>query len=549
LADIRLELTANEFERWIGKEGQRRTCTLHAIRFAQVLSRHITVQGTIMNEWDERIRAHRVWTEMKTLGPIIDRATAAEDLAPETVAGLGRIRAVLAYCGKRLAAADPIITLPQPLDTITNNLVVVQNELTAFVSDKDPAHVVTANGAADAALLPIAQIPGAYSSEELGALVATATEYRTTIQQALTNAKKQVQQFNSVMQESLAKLSSASEESRVKLDARLEDSSKGLTATTESLQASLTALAASIQAEQQKLAQIVSDQQGQFSTAQEARSKEFTEGLRLAVEGYTRLVTDYQGQFSVAQDTRSKEYAAAELARQNKYNETIAEFSKKLADQDTEFTKQRTAVVTASELELAGLVSEYRNDAAKIVEDIEEKQKHVEKLVGVIGNLGVTSGYLRVANQARWALWGWQATTLTALVTLSWLAYKTLGALEDSSGHFTWGGFAARALLLVSLGVIAAYSGTQADKLFGEERRNRKLALELEAIGPYLAPLPVEEQNKFRLQIGELSFGRDPEPHVHRKSPASIADLLNSKETKDFLKLLIEAGVKAKDLK
>ena len=123
------------------------------------------------------------------------------------------------------------------------------------------------------------------------------------------------------------------------------------------------------------------------------------------------------------------------------------------------------------------------------------------------------------------------------------------GVLEGVGGHFNWGGFAARALLLLSLGVIAAYSGTQADKLFGEERRNRKLALELEAIGPYLAPLPVEEQNKFRLQIGELSFGRDTESHVHRKSPASVIDLLKSKESRELLQLIIEAGTKAKELK
>jgi hypothetical protein len=502
-----------------------------------------------MSEWDDRIRTHRVWTVMATLGPTIDSALAMENLAPGTVAALERIRAVLAYCGKRLAAADPLITHPQPLDLIATYLASVDSELAKFVAGRDADHVANANRLADDTLLPIAQIPGAYSPEELGALVATTTEYRATIQQALTSAKKQVQQFNSAMQESLSKLNSTSEESLVKLNVRLEDSSKGLTATTESLQESLTKLAVSIQTEQQTLAQIVSDQQGQFSTAQETRGKEFSEGLRLATEGYTKLVVEYQGQFSVAQDTRSKEYAAAELARQNKYNETVADSAKKLADQDTEFTKQRVAFVAASEQDLARLVVEYGQKATKVLEDIELKQKHVEKLVGVIGNLGVTSGYLRVANQARVALWGWQAATLGSLITLSVLAYRTLGMLEGAGGHFSWGGFAARALLLVSLGVIAAYSGTQADKLFGEERRNRKLALELEAIGPYLAPLPVEEQNKFRLQIGELSFGRDPEPHVHRKSPASVADLLNSKETKEFLRLLVEAGIKAKDLK
>jgi hypothetical protein len=482
---------------------------------------------------------------METLGPIIDSALAIEDLPPETTAGLERIKAVLTYSGKRLAAADPLITLPQPLDSIASHLASVSNALTAFVSDKDPAQVAAASLAADAALSPLAQIPGAYSSEELGALVGTTTEYRATVQQALANAKKQIQQSNTVLEDSLSKLNSTTDDGLAKLNARLEDSSKSVTSTAESLQASLAQLAASIQTEQQKLAQIVTDQQGQFSTAQETRSKEFTEGLRLAVEGYTKLVTDYQGQFSVAQDTRSKEYAAAELVRQNKYNETIADFSKKLADQDAEFTKQRAAFVAASEANLAGLVSEYENKAAKVLEDIEEDKKRVEKLVGVIGNLGVTSGYLRVANQARVSMWLWQGATLGSLVTLSMLAYKTLGVLEDG-GHFSWGGFAGRALMLVSLGVIAAYSGTQGDKLFGEERRNRKLALELEAIGPYLAPLPIDEQNKFRVLMGELSFGRDPDPHVHRKSPASVIDLLKSKESKELLQLIIDLGTKGK---
>jgi hypothetical protein len=132
---------------------------------------------------------------------------------------------------------------------------------------------------------------------------------------------------------------------------------------------------------------------------------------------------------------------------------------------------------------------------------------------------------------------------------LSLLAYKTLGLLEIGDGRFNWGGFAGRALLLVSLGVIAAYSGNQADKLFVDEKRNRKLALELEAIGPYLAPLPVEEQHKFRLQIGERSFGRDADSNEHHKSPASVVDLLKSKQSKEILSLIIEAATKAKDAK
>jgi hypothetical protein len=261
----------------------------------------------------------------------------------------------------------------------------------------------------------------------------------------------------------------------------------------------------------------------------------------------TKLVTDYQGQFSSGQDTRSKEFASALATQQSGYNAVISDYSKKLTDQDVEFTKQRIEFIQASKEDLVKLTKEYEEKAKDVLERVQENQKHVEKLVGVIGNLGVTSGYLRTANQARYGMWTWQTLTVVALFTLSGLAYKTLGLLEDGNGHFNWGGFAGRVLLLASLGVIAAYSGSQADKLFVDEKKNRKLALELEAIGPYLAPLPIDEQNKFRIQVGDRSFGQDHDAdlRVHRKSPVSVLDLLKSKENKEVVELLIDIVRKA----
>jgi hypothetical protein len=144
-------------------------------------------------------------------------------------------------------------------------------------------------------------------------------------------------------------------------------------------------------------------------------------------------------------------------------------------------------------------------------------------------------------------MWGWQAMTMTAMGFLSWTAYKTLGLLENSQGQFNWGGFAGRALLLASLAAIAAYSGFQADKLFVDEKRNRKLALELEAIGPYLAPLPLEDQNKFRLLVGEKSFGRDHDADLHNhKSPVSILHFIKSKPMKELIELATELAKKGK---
>lgn len=498
-----------------------------------------------MGPWDDRIRSHRVWTEMATLGPAIDQSLSVEGITPESILDLERLKAVLTYCGKRIAAADPLITVPQPLDSIASSLQAINNALGAFIANGESSHIVVANQNADAVLPPLSQIPGVYSPEELGSLVEATSEYRALVRKALSEARQEVEQLNSLAEEGQAKLKETSDGELAKLQSRLDNYSAEFGSKLDSIQANLAQLASSLQIEQQKLSQIATDHQGQFSSAQEARSKEFSESLRAVNESVTRLITDYQSQFSSAQDARSAENTAAELARQKAFNDTIAEFIKKLAEQDAEFTKQRTAFVLASETDLGTLVSDFKVKGTEIVDDLEKKQTYVEKLVGVIGNLGVTSGYLRVANQSRWAMWLWQAATVGSMITLSIVAYKTLHAVEGQNGQFSWVSFAARVLVLLSLGVIAAYSGIQGDRLFTEEKRNRKLALELEAIGPYLAPLPVEDQNKFRIQIGERSFGREPDLQFHGKSPTSVVDLANSKELRELVKFAVETAISA----
>ena len=68
-------------------------------------------------------------------------------------------------------------------------------------------------------------------------------------------------------------------------------------------------------------------------------------------------------------------------------------------------------------------------------------------------------------------------------------------------------------------------------------------APKLEAIGPYLAPLPADKQESFRLQIGERTFGRDEMTLGRRyseKSPATVLDvMMKSKELRDFVAQIV----------
>ena len=112
------------------------------------------------------------------------------------------------------------------------------------------------------------------------------------------------------------------------------------------------------------------------------------------------------------------------------------------------------------------------------------------------------------------------------------VAYKAFLPLVE--GSFTWEGFAGRVFVSLTVGVLAAYAISQADKYQQVERRSRKLALELEALGPFLASLPTEKQDDFRIRVGDRSFG-------------TTDDLIDS-HTTDSPKSVLDVAFKSKEL-
>lgn len=248
------------------------------------------------------------------------------------------------------------------------------------------------------------------------------------------------------------------------------------------------------------------------------------------------LTSEHQSQFSSSQESRNREYAEAQSSRQEKFSQMLLDYNKALGEQNTEFGRQRESLLQQREKDLGMLTEEYKNYAKGLLDEIESHKSQVEKLVGVIGNLGVTSGYQKTARGAKWNALIWQIVALASLSCMGWLAFSEVLPLLTTT--FTWEGLATRVVIFAPLGLIAAYAISQADKYQQVERRSGRLALELEAIGPFIASLPMEKQQEFRLKIGDRSFGTTADFIDRRsaKSPASLIDvLLKSKELKEYI--------------
>ena len=125
------------------------------------------------------------------------------------------------------------------------------------------------------------------------------------------------------------------------------------------------------------------------------------------------------------------------------------------------------------------------------------------------------------------------------------IAVAIVAFLPIIGGEFTWGSFAGRVFISLTFGVLAAYAASQADKYQKIERQNRRFALELEAMGPYIAPLSPEKQEEFRLKIGDRSFGHGAglQEASDAKSPATILGVCrNSKELTSFVAEIVKAA-------
>lgn len=520
-----------------------------------------------MSQWIDRINNHAIWNELKALGIAIDLAVAREGNDAASIDGLERIRTVLAFCGKRLAATAPFLIEPGSLGEIYTPLVAARTELESYVTDGLATHIAAANLKADEMLTALASILAPIAPEDLTVINESISSYHTTLEKYLQEALAAQQ-----------KLKEASDAN----DTKISD------------------LEAAIAEEQKKLATLVLDYQSQFSTAQDKRASEFSAVLADQQTKFAASAAEQQTLFSKDQDARNSDYAATQIANQEKFALLLTDYTQKLKDQDKAFIEQLQNAAKSHDASLAALESGYKVTAEEILKQINKHKKDVEDLVGVIGNLGVTSGYQKVANFARKMLFIWQGFTVLALggliIVAITMAYPslitilfpsidkipttsltppspitpketeisavspkatdksavstqaTIQATPAPSDSMFYQGLATRIFLSLTFGVFAAYAARQASHFLEMERKNRKLALELEALGPYIEPLDKEKQDEFRLKIGDRSFGVHDDISNKPKSddPVTAYDMLKPKEWGEAVASLVKGLMKEK---
>lgn len=511
-----------------------------------------------MSQWVNRIRSHQVWAILDTTENALRAVIGKEGLNEDVLDSASRLLTVIAFARQRLSSTEPALIPWSGINNLTGPLTQLQAHVNSFLASPDVTQLNAAQNQADALLVNLNLIFG-LTEVDISSIGKVAGDYRDAVHSHLKSV--------SDMNKTISELSSAN-------------------------QKRLLAIEETLNSEQQRLTSLISDHQSQFSKAQDQRATDFTSTQAEFREKHTAAATEQQSQFSSDQDSRRTAFADFQRESQDKVTTLISDFDERLKDHEAAFQVREKSIEGEHNDHLARLHDQYKNEASNLLQEITSKKEAVEKLVGVIGNLGVTSGYKKVADFSRWMVLVWQTVTVLALIGLigvaALVAFPNLlpidhvtalnhndvksepigqtitkisveknkqakpdtssvaGPLAHSQDEF-YQGFATRVFLSITFGIFAAYAGKQASRFFEIEQKNRRMALELEALGPFIEPLDKADRDKFRVQIGDRSFGvpdQGVDPKAKEEDPTSVISWLKSKDgvealtgpIKDFLK-------------
>lgn len=399
-----------------------------------------------MTVFDNRFTKHAVFTTIGNLRTHLDAAEehlATTDLQEQHA----RLTQVADYIERALKSAEPSLTSKAALDALNTSVQRAANEVQAFVNTKQKPSLVNANNQADAALQQVATLNVPLVPADVEGLRDDVANFRKSAGQHLRNLEKSF---------------AATEKS---LNQKSEQAQQGISQTSLQIQA--------------KLAEVESE-------------KKALETLR----------TQLQGQFSEAQDRRSKEFNEAVSERTKQFQELVSETRGTLEEQLEALTEK----------------------AGEYLEDLEQRRLEVQEVVGAIGADALSSGFSKAAIDEEGAadLWRWIGVGLfTAAIGAAALLF---GPLHQATELMQIG---AKAVVVIPLVGLGTYALKESGKHRRVQWRNRRLAIELASIDPYLALFEDGERNTVKKALVERWFAQPESPGKDEEySPSALVRIV-----------------------
>jgi hypothetical protein len=223
----------------------------------------------------------------------------------------------------------------------------------------------------------------------------------------------------------------------------------------------------------------------------------------------------------------------------------IQSYKQQLNDAEDRHLKKGTALTS----KLEELSSKFENIEAKAQEKIdaidslfsdsktqlEDKRNSIDELLGTISGEVKSGDYAASALEEKGRADSLRSASLVCMVLIAIVIGFSL--YETTTDAFRWENSSFRLVFTILLSVPAAYLARESAKHRQQQYMHHQTSLDLKAIDPYLASLPIEEQHRIKSEMSNRLFatknfattGADPYPANMQDIIVKLIDKLEFK--------------------
>lgn len=171
-----------------------------------------------------------------------------------------------------------------------------------------------------------------------------------------------------------------------------------------------------------------------------------------------------------------------------------------------------------------GTLEECTGKADAILVELLAKQKEINDLVGLLAGETISGSYAKSASVEKKSADVMRNSSVALMLTIVLIIGYSL--FETAKPHFEWETALARLLFSLTLSIPAAYLARESSKHRTQQYTYLRVSLDLQAMPPYLAPLPSEEQNRLRGGFADRIFGAKDSSSAGDSYPLNLQELI-----------------------
>lgn len=243
--------------------------------------------------------------------------------------------------------------------------------------------------------------------------------------------------------------------------------------------------------------------------------------LATQLEVLTSKASDLQMQLEGVTAGAAKERAEAAAS--------VAKLDQSFAERETERQAKFEALLVELRKSFAEHLETSNTSSEALIHALEEQREKAARIVQVVGNIGATGNYQRIANdEAKQAnFWRWITIGIfgAGLSVAAATFYKFWGQpLNTETGLAVL----VRLLYAIAITAPAWYTARESARHRTNADRARQTELELASIGPFIELMPEEKKIEIREKLTPLYFGRTVEAHAvnHPLDPSILKDVV-----------------------